>query len=445
MNCHILIKQCAVMTPDFKVIENQSIAIDRSKIIDIANSSEMEKKYKAQNVIEGKGKLAMPGLIDAHTHVNQQYLRGRTTDEFPMVWTRILVPFESNLGEEDVYHGTQLACLEMIKSGTTTYADAGGSFMHRAAQATIESGMRAVLTNSIMDKGEVIPEGMKNSPHKSVEIIEQLHKIYNASGEGRVKIWFSLRQIMTSSHELIEAIVEKAKQYNTGIHIHLAEHRDEVSYCLQHFHKRPAEFLDSLGALGPNLLAAHCVLLSDNEIGLLNERNVKIVHCPRSNFGNHGFPKTPRMMHVGLSIGLGSDGASASSLSLWDEMRVFCSGIAAFWGLPIVDPVVLTAVDLMRMATVGGAQSLLSEGEIGALEIGKKADIILINIDQPHISPTHKLINTMVETINGSDVSDSIIDGKIVMKNRVVLTLDEERILFESKKRLKNIATKSGI
>jgi 5-methylthioadenosine/S-adenosylhomocysteine deaminase len=333
----------------------------------------------------------------------------------------------------------------MIKSGTTAFADSGGLHMPKVVEATVESGMRAAITRSTMDMGAFIPDSMKDTADTAIKKIEQLYDSYHGAGEGRISIWFAIRQVMTCSPELIRMVGEKAKEYQTGIHAHLAEHRDEVSFCLQKYQKRPAEYLDSLGVLGSNLLTAHNVALSESEVELLKERDVKIVHCPRSNFGNHGFPKTPRMVQLGMSIGIGSDGAAGASLSLFDEIRVFRSGIHAFWGIPIFDPVVLPAKELVKMVTLGGARALLLENEIGAIEVGKKADLILINIDQPHISPTHNLINTLVEAVTGNDVQDVIIDGKVVMKNRVVLTIDEERVLYENKKRIKSIAAKAGI
>ncbi|GFN24248.1 amidohydrolase family protein [Thermanaeromonas sp. C210] len=445
MKCDILIKDCALLTPDFEIVEDQTVAIDNTRIAAIGPSRELNGKYEGDTVIAGKGKLLMPGLVDAHTHTCQQLLRGRTMDEYPMIWARILVPFESNLSEDDVYYSAQLSCLEMIKSGTTAFADSGGVHMPRVVEAVLESGMRAAISRSTMDMGGFIPDCMKDTPEEAIRKTEELYKSYHGAGGGRIHIWFAIRQVMTCSPELIRLVGEKAREYRTGIHAHLAEHRDEVSFCLQKYQKRPAEYLDSLGALGPNLLTAHNVALSENELELLKERDVKIVHCPRANFGSHGFPKTPRMVRLGLSIGIGSDGAAGSSLSLFDEIRVFRSGIHAFWGLPIFDPVVLPAKELIKMATLGGARALQLDHEIGTIEVGKKADVILINIDQPHIAPTHNLINTLVEAVTGNDVRDVIIDGKVVMKDREVLTLDEERILFETKRRLGEIAARAGI
>lgn len=441
----LIVKNCSMITPEFEIKENQSIVINEDIILAIDSVETVEAKYEAKETLYGDGKLLMPGLVDAHTHICQQFLRGRTADEYPMVWARILVPFESSLNEEDVSNSAQLSCLEMIKSGTTSFAESGGVHMHKVAEVVVQSGLRGAITCSTMDQGPFIPDSMKSNPFEAAQKIESLYQDFHGAGDGRIQIWFALRQVMTSTPALIEHMAEKAKEYNTGLHIHLSEHRDEVSYCLQNYQKRPAEVFDQFGALGPNLLAAHSVVLSESEIDLLKERKVNIVHNPRSNFGSHGFPKTPRFMQNDMPIGMGTDGAAGSSLSLFDEMRVLRSGLNVYWGLPIFDPMVIPAKDLLKMVTAGGASALMLKEQIGSIEVGKKADLVLLNINQPHLSPTHKLINTIVECATSRDVEDSIIDGKIIMKNREVLTLDEEKIMFESKKALKPIAIKAGI
>ncbi len=185
----------------------------------------------------------MPGFVDAHTHTCQQLLRGRLADEYPMIWTRFLVPFESTLTPDDVYWSAKLACLEMIRSGTTSFADSGGVHMHRAADAVIESGMRAAIARSTMDMGGEICSAMKESAEDAIARTEELYRNYHGAGDGRVEIWFALRQVMTCSPELVRRTAEKAAEYSTGIHAHLCEHRDEVRFCLERYRKRPAEFL----------------------------------------------------------------------------------------------------------------------------------------------------------------------------------------------------------
>lgn len=438
----LIIKNCSVMMPDFSIKKEQDILIQDSFIMKITDTDD---GYESKEVLNGKNKLVMPGLVDGHTHTCQQLLRGRTANEYPMVWTRILVPYESSLTPEDCYWSAKLACLEMIKSGTTAFAESGSTHMGDVANAVIESGMRAALARSTMDIGDAIPDCMKESSELNILHTEALYDKYQGTGDGRVDIWFAIRQVMTCSPELIREIGKEARRLKTGIHAHLCEHKDEVSFCLQHYQKRPAEFLDDMGVLGPNLLSAHNVVLSERDIDLLGERNVKLIHCPRANYANHGFPKTPRILQNNMSLGLGCDGASRPNLSLFAEMKHLLYGTMAFWGIPIFDPDIICAKDLLKMVTVGGARALQHEAELGTIEEGKKADLITINLMQPHLTPTHNLLNTLVDCAAEHDVTDSVINGKIVMRDRNVLTMNEEEIIKECSKRMKQIAERSGI
>ena len=259
-----------------------------------------------------------------------------------------------------------------------------------------------------------------------------MYRSYHGAGDGRVSIWFAIRQVMTCSRELIAMVRDAAAELHTGIHAHLCEHRDEVIFCLKNYQKRPAQFLDEMGVLGPNLLTAHNVMLSDEDIRCMAERGVKVIHCPRANLAYHGFPKTPQILREGLNVGLGSDGAAPSNLDLFDEIKVLRYAMLAYWGLPYFNPVVMTCPTLLKMASQGGANALGLGASIGSVEEGKKADVILLKTEQPHIRPTQNLVNSLVDAAGGHDVTDSIIDGKLVMKDRNVLTLDEEKIRYEA-------------
>lgn len=437
--CDILIRDCRILQPDMNVSGTCSVAVNRTRIEKIGPTSELEEIYEAQETLDGRGKLLMPGLVDGHTHTCQQLLRGRVSDEYPMVWTRFLVPFESNLRPEDSYVSGQLACVEMIKNGTTAFADSGGVHMDQVAEAVIESGMRAAIAKSTMDIGNAITGAMKETAEEAIRNTKELYKGYQGAGDGRVDIWFAIRQVMTCSRKLISMVGESAAEFHTGIHAHLCEHKDEVSFCLQNYQKRPAQFLEEMGILGPNLLTAHNVMLSDRDISVMAERGVKVIHCPRVNLSNHGFPKTPQILEAGLSVGLGCDGAAPSNLDLFDEMKVLRYSMMAYWGLPSFNPVVMTCPTLLKMASQGGANAIGHGEELGSVEEGKKADIILLNIDQPHITPTQNLVNSVVEAACGHDVTDSIINGRLVMKNREVLTVDEEKIRFEAQRHMEEI------
>lgn len=439
----ILIKNCSILTEDYNVVENKSIVINESLIIDIDDMAIIDEKYEGNKVLDGKGKLFMPGLVDAHTHTCQQLLRGKIIDQYPMIWKRIMVPFESNLTEKDVLISAQLSNLEMIKSGTTSFADAGGIYMDRVGETVIQSGLRAAITCSTMDNDKSIPKNMISTEKEAMDRNIKLYNDFHNNGDGRLEIWFSLRTLISCSPSLIVKAFETAKEYNTGIHVHINEYPNEINFCLENYQKRPIEYLESLKILGPNLLSAHSILLSENEIDILKQYDVKVVHCPISNLGK-GVPKTPRLLQSGISVGLGTDGTAHAGISLFNEMKVFRSAMHANLGVPISDPMIMPAKNLLKMVTLGGARAMLHEDILGILKPGKKADLISIDLDQPHIMPTHNLANTLVEVVNSTDVKDMIVNGKLIMKNREVLTLDEEKIMHMSKSALKDISNRAG-
>ena len=437
----LLVRNASVLNPDMSISAHKDVFVDGNTISSIADTSAAS---EASKIIDGTGKLVMPGFVDSHTHLCQTLLRGRTIEEWPMIWTRFLIPFESNLTEEDVYWGAQLACLEMIKSGTTAFIESGGIHMADVAEATIKAGLRAAIAKSTMDMGGVIPASMKETVDECMTATEELYNKYNGAGDDTIRIWFAMREVMTCSPELIRETAKRAAALNTGIHAHLCEHHDEVKFCLENYHLRPAELLEENGMLGPNFLSAHNVSLTEHDITILKKYDAKIVHCPTSNLSNHGFPKTPRFLDEGMVVALGSDGASSTSLSLFEKMRLMRYAMTAYWGIPVFDSRVMLCLDLMKMATVNGARAMLRD-DFGTVEAGMKADFITLNIDQPHIQPTSSLLKTLVTNAGPGDVCDSVINGKIVMENRNVLTLDEKKVMEECTKRQKEIFARAGI
>lgn len=440
-----LIVDCSIVTPEFAIEKNMSIGILGNAIEIIGKKEDIVLAYAVKETIDGYGKMALPGFIDAHMHSCQQLLRGRTADEYPMIWSRILVPFESSLDDDDVYVSAKLCALDMIKSGTTAFAESGGTHMASAIRAFDESGLRGMIARSTMDQGSAIPDSMKDSADASIRKTEALFSEFNNAGDGRIKIWFALRQVLTCGSELIRMTAEKAKEYGTGVHIHLEEHRDEVSYCLQNFQLRPAEYLDSLGFLGPNVIAAHSILMTDREISLIAERGVSAVHCPRSNLSSHWFPRTTSLLHAHANVALGTDGASNHKMDLFEEMKILRSAIQAFYGIPLFDPVCMTAETLLRMVTQGGARAIMMADQLGKLQTGYRADIILVDMDQAHLSPNNNDINTLVDNASGSDVSDMLVDGKLLMKNREVLVFEEKKVIREARETLRKINAKTRL
>lgn len=442
--CELLIRNTTTLLPDMTLQAGSAIAVDGGEIIGMGDTARLEAAYRAQETLDGSGKMAMPGLIDAHTHACQQLLRGRITDEPPMIWVRFLVPFESALEPEDVYWSAMLCCAEMIKAGVTAFADSGGRHMAEVARAAEQMGLRACIARSTMDSAEFVPANMKDSATNAVAKTEELYRAWHGRADDRIHIWFALRQVMTSTPALVEGVGHAARRHGTGIHIHLAEHLREVEHCVVNYRMRPAEWLDSLGLLGPDILAAHCVVLSDSEVQLLVERQATPVHCPRSNLHSHGFPKTPLFLSLGSPVGMGTDGASGGSLSLFESMRLLKSATQARYGLPINDATALPVEDVLRMVTSGGARALLLEDQVGTLEVGKRADIILVDHTGLHMSPTHNLLRAVAMCATPQDVRDVIVDGAILMRDRQLVRASEQEIIRRAAEHMQAVAIRAG-
>lgn len=426
----LLIKNAWILDDDYEAIPGMTVAVAGGKIAGVLPAGQAEGLAAAQ-VIDGTDKLVMPGLVDAHTHVCQQFLRGRVLDQLPMIWTRIMLPYESTLSPEVSRLSAELACLEMIKSGTTFFADAGGRHMDQVAQAVLESGLRASLTCSTMDEGGVDP-AMVRPVQECLAENTALYDGWNGAGDGRLSVGYSLRSMLSCSQELTLRVFEAAAEKGALVHVHMSEYSNEVNACLERHQKRPFSYMAELGVLGPRLLAAHCLLLSEEEEALIAASGTKVVHNPFSNCGK-AVPSTPALLQRGVSVGLGTDGAAHGGLSLWNEMKIFRSVMNACHGVSRANPAVMPASTLLRMVTRGGAEVLNQSESLGSLAPGKQADFITVNLAQPHILPSGNLTNSLLEVVTAGDVADMVVAGRLVMRDRRVLTLDEEKILAEAR------------
>lgn len=425
--CDILIRNTSILDENFQIRRNIFIAIQNGIILSITEKE--PSGLTVTKIIDGKDLLWMPGLVDGHMHTGQQLLKGAVLDELPMIWTRIMLPFESTLTPEKMRLSASLAALEMIKNGTTGFVDAGSYFMEEAARIYLTSGLRGALSHSSMDQGN-FPDSIRQTTEEVLASEDRLFDEFH--GKGNLKVFYSLRALMNCSPALIKATAGRATERNTFFQAHMNEYAGEVNYTLEKYQMRPVEYLDSLGVLNENFLSAHSIMLSAHERSLLAENQVKVVHCPFSNCGK-GVPDTPSLLEQGVCTGLGTDGGAHGGLSLWNEMKIFRSVMNAFWGAKNANPAVMPAKTILKMASENGTH-LLGEEKSGVLKEGFKADLISINWRQPHLLATNNPVNTLLECVCGNDVSDSIVNGKLLMRNRQVLTLDEEKILWQAEK-----------
>lgn len=425
ITCDILLHNTTYLDESMHVVKGKSIAISGGKILEIIASKEADDRYAPTETVDGSHLLWMPGLTDGHMHTGQQLLRGKILDALPMIWTRIMLPFESTLTPEMMELSAGLAALEMIKSGTTAFVDAGSYHMEQAAKVYLASGLRGALSHSTMDDSK-LPDSIRQTAKEAVASTDRLYEEWN--GKGCLKIYYSLRSLISCTPGLITEAFAHAKDRGAFLQAHMNEYPNEINYHLERYQMRPMEYLDSLGVLDSNFISAHSLLMSEHEMDLMKQHQIKAVHCPFSNCGKAA-PNTPALLGRSISVGLGTDGTAHGGMSLWNEMKIFRSVMNVTRGASGADPVIMPAETILSMVLNGGAALMGEKESLGAVKEGYKADLISINIDQPHLFPTNNMTHTLVESVNAGDTADMMVDGKWIMRNRRVLTLDEEKIM----------------
>ncbi|MBW2156888.1 MAG: amidohydrolase, partial [Deltaproteobacteria bacterium] len=390
---------------------------------------------KADKIIDAKGGLVLPGLVNGHTHAAMTLFRGLADDLPLMQWLEnYIFPAERNMDAEFVYTGTQLALAEMILSGTTTFCDMY-LFEEEVAKAAKKAGVRCLAGEVLYD----FPSPNYGSVENGLEYTESL--IQKWRDDPIVSIAVEPHSLFTCSPELLMASNELALKHRVPLIIHVAETLNEVSEIKRKYAKTPIEHLDSLGLLGAHLIADHCVHLGQSEITKMAEHGVKVVHNPESNMKlASGIAPIPELIKQGVTVGLGTDGcASNNNLDLFSEMDT----AAKLHKVHAMDPTAVDAVTVLRMATIEGARALGLQDITGSLEIGKKADVIVIDTHKPHLTPMYNATSHLVYAASGNDVTHSVINGKLVMEDRKLLTLDLDEVIAHSRE--KSVQVKSWV
>jgi 5-methylthioadenosine/S-adenosylhomocysteine deaminase len=414
---------------------NGAVAITGNRIAALGDTEEIKNRFVAPQTIDAHDCLIMPGLINAHTHAAMTLFRG-LADDLPLKsWLEEhIFPAERKwVNGEFVYWGTLLACAEMIRSGTTTFGD-GYFFEDQAARAALRAGMRGLMAQGILD----FPTPDSPSPAEAIRRIKTFIQDYSRSELIRPAIF--AHTVYTCSPGLLKECRALADRHGVPLIIHLSESQDEVKEVMNKYGRTPLNYLENLGLLSSPMIACHCVWLTPEEMDLLARRKVRVVHNPESNMKlASGVAPIPDLLARGVAVGLGTDGsASNNNLDLFQEMDF----TAKLHKVHLLDPTVMPSRTVLEMATLGGARVLGMEKEIGSLETGKKADVIVLELNRPHLQPVYNPVSHLVYSATGADVRDVIIDGKLVMKNRRLLTLDEEEILKRAKEWGRRISTK---
>ncbi|MGI9951077.1 amidohydrolase [Moorellaceae bacterium AZ2] len=422
----LLIKGCAIVPVGGPVINKGAIAIEDDRLAYVGPEHGVPSGWEEAETISAEGKVALPGLVNIHTHAAMTLFRGYADDLPLRQWLEEKIwPLEDKLQREDIYWGTQLALAEMIRSGTTTFAD---MYFHMdvVAEAVVEAGLRACLSQGLI--------GLGSGGGIRLRAAESLVREWQGVGEGRITTMLGPHAPYTCPPDYLLKVAERAAKLGVGLHIHLAETRQEVEEIRAAYGSPPVAHAARLGLFDLPTLAAHCVHLTEEEIGILAEKKVGVAHCPESNLKlASGVAPVPALLAAGVTVGVGTDGAASNNnLDLLEETRtaaLLAKGISG-------DPTVLKAEEALAMATINGARALGLEREIGTLEAGKKADVILLNTRQPHWQPTNDLVAHVVYSARGSDVDTVIVNGRVLMAGGRLKTLDEERIYAETNRRI---------
>ena len=441
----ILIKNGYViyMNKNREIFKNGSILIenDRVKAVGRVDPSLINSDVEVYNAL---GKIILPGFINTHVHLSQQLGRGVADDVVLLTWLRERVwPYESSFDYEDSLVSSTACCVELIKTGVTTFLEAGGQYVDAMAEAVEKCGLRACLSKSTMDEGEGLPKAWQKTTQEELDFQEELFKKYNNTAEGRIKIWFGLRTIFNNSDELIKGTKILADKYKTGIHMHVLEVKEEMDYTRATREETTVEHMNRLGALGPNLVAAHTVWLTEREIDLFRLYDVKVSHNPGAAMKVVlGFAKIPEMLEKGIAVSIGTDGAPSNNRM--DMMRDMYLTSLIHKGRTL-NPKTVSAEQVLEMATINGARCALMEKEIGSLEVGKKADLIILNPDTIHSLPVIDPVANIVYAMSSENIESSMCNGKWLMKNREILFLDEKELLEKIKIQNKKVMDKAGI
>ncbi len=435
------------------IITEGAIVVENDFIAAIGKSARLRAQFPDHERIDLKGNVVLPGLIDTHVHLAQALIRGCADDLALIDWLakRVWV-LQGNYSEDDGRLSAELCILEMLKSGTTAFIEsmiAGRYGFDGIAEVVEQSGIRAALSKVVMDlptyatKSDLMYAGMVEEREKTVAEALTMHDKWNGAANGRLQVWFGPRPPGGCTSDLYKEISALAAERDMGITIHLAEVKADVEHIRQEYGLSPTEFAESVGLLGPNVLLIHAVWLDQDDIARLARTGTHVTHNPLSNCKlGSGIAPIPQMLAAGINVSLGCDGGpSNNAYDMIRDMR-WASYIHKARAL---DPTVMPAEAALEMATINGAKAMGLADQIGSLEVGKKADFIVLDMDKPHLTPNPNPVSTVVYAATGADVDTVVIDGQVIMQGRKVLTMDEERILHEARERAQKVYERAGI
>lgn len=406
------------------IVENKDILIEDNKIVKIGEDLE---DLTVDNVIYGNNKLAVPAYVNSHSHLGMTMMRNYADDLDLNTWlNKKIWPFEAKLTDEDIYWASLGSIVENIKSGTSTVCDMYYS-MDKVSEAIKKSGIRGVLTRGLMD--------INGGGEERLEETRELYKNYHNYANGRVKIVPAPHAIYTCSTDYLKEIINMSKEFDSVINIHISETIKEIEDCKETNNMTPVEYLNSIGLFDLKVIGAHCTHITDEEIELVKNKNFYPVYNPSSNLKlASGFTPIDKLLKAGIKVAIGTDGSSSNNnQNMVEEIHI---GSIVNKAVEL-NAEVVPAVEVLKMATVNGAEAMGFDA--GSIEEGKLADIQIYDLNSMNFTPNNNLISALCYSASSNDILDLIVDGNLIMKNREILTIDEEYIKYKINKLTKEL------
>lgn len=423
------------MDPQRRVVSDGAVAVDGNLIKAVGKRTDIAKKFSADETVDASGKVVIPGIVNAHTHLFQNLLKG-LGDDLPLVaWYKKSVASNApRLRPEDCHAAAMLGCAEAIRSGVTCvndfmYAHPRPKLSDPVIKAFKEAGVRGMLSRGIVTAGKEngVPESMIQDLGVAIRDCERLIKEYHGSEGGRITVavapgsaWYTTRETFTESKRL-------ASKHKVWLSSHSSESPDVLRMVKEKYGMREVEFEESIGFLGPNLQLVHAVWLTDEDIALIRKRGTQVVHCPVANmYLGDGIAPVVKLLRAGVTVSLGTDGAASNNNQ---DMISLLKHAALLQKVSALDPTAITAEQVLEMATIGGAKAVGLGDKIGSLEAGKKADLAVLDFDKPNTQPAHNPVSCLVYCATQENVDTVVIDGKVAMERREIKTFDEDEAM----------------
>ena len=436
----ILIKGGTLLTMDrANPIVRGNLFIKGNRISSIGESGQT-----ADVVLDATDCVVLPGFIQTHIHLCQTLFRGSADDLSLIDWLKTRVwPMEAAHTAKSIAASARLGIAELIKGGTTNILSMETvNHTEEVFKVVEEAGFRATVGKCMMDKGDEVPDALHEETKASIEESLELLDRWNGKADGRIRYCFAPRFAVSCTRELLETVGRLAGERGVMIHTHASENRSECQIVEGETGLRNIAYLDAVGVTGPHVALAHCVHLDDNEMAILKSTGTHVAHCPSSNSKlGSGIAPVKDLLHRGVSVSLGADGAACNNrLDMFSEMR-----LAALLQKTLHGPDVLNAETILRMATVEGARALGEQDALGTIEAGKRADVIVVRLNESHVTPRADLASTLVYATQSTDVDSVIIDGELVMQERKLLTIDEAQMIDEANAEQEALIERAGL